>query len=63
MPLEISLVGIDVGDIDVFRNISASEYPLLATRLRCIRFNDGEVLFKEGQRQSTLMGVIGAGSG
>ena len=58
MPLEISLVGIDVGDIDVFRNISASEYPLLATRLRCIRFNDGEVLFKEGQRQSTLMGVI-----
>ena len=57
MPLEISLVGIDVGDIDVFRNISASEYPLLATRLRCIRFNDGEVLL-EGQRQSTLMGVI-----
>jgi len=58
MPQEISLVGVDVGDIDVFRNISATEYPILATRLRCLRFDDGEILFKEGQRQTTLMGVV-----
>lgn len=58
MPRNISIVGHDLSDIDLFRELRGSELKTVASSVTCTEYADGESLFREGESDRTVFSIL-----
>ncbi len=58
MPIELPMLGVDFSEVDVFRELRGEHLRGVGPALRCFRYSDGEVLFREGASEDALIGLV-----